>query len=190
MKIWTSEHTFKHPWETVVQAAWQKYPNPMNPSVVGIDTVECSVEKPGKLLMHRILSTEWGWPNWVTSLIGFNGACYVSEHSEVDLSNKLMKLESRNITLSNLVTIDERITYIPHSTDPNSTVLKSESYVTVKGVPMTSYLEDTIKKTMSSKAGQGRQAIEWVISKFKEETYDLKRKTREEFDGMTRFSSL
>ncbi|CAH1644913.1 unnamed protein product [Spodoptera littoralis] len=31
MKIWTSEHTFNHPWETVAQAAWRKYPNPITP---------------------------------------------------------------------------------------------------------------------------------------------------------------
>ena len=33
---------------------------------------------------------------------------------------------------------------------------------------------------MASKAGQGRQAMEWVISRLKEETHDLGRAAREE----------
>jgi len=35
-----------------------------------------------------------------------------------------------------------------------STLLKQESIVTVRGVPMTDYMENLIKSTMASKAGQ------------------------------------
>lgn len=57
---------YSHPWETVALAAWRKYPNPMNPSVVGIDTVDRIVDGGGRLKTHRVLSTEWGLPAWVT----------------------------------------------------------------------------------------------------------------------------
>lgn len=188
MKIWTSEHIFKHPWETVVLAAWRKYPNPINPSVVGLDTVDRSVDSTGKLCSHRLLSTDWGLSAWVTRLVGMNEPCYVSEHSEVDPRSRTMKLQSRNVTFCNYVTIDEQLVYSPHPADPNSTLLRQESVITVKGVPMTDYMEDRIKGTMAAKAGQGRQAIEWVISRIKEETHDFGRAARIEMDGLKSFT--
>ena len=56
-----------HPWETVTKAVWQKYPNPLNPNVKGLDVVERKVEN-GVLKSHRVLSTEWGIPEWVVSV--------------------------------------------------------------------------------------------------------------------------
>lgn len=51
-----------HPWETVTKAAMQKYPNPMNPSVFGVDVLDRSVDTEGRLHSTRLLSTEWGLP--------------------------------------------------------------------------------------------------------------------------------
>lgn len=57
-----------HPWETVTKAAMQKYPNPMNPSVFGVDVLDRSIDKQGRLHSKRLLSTEWGLPSIVTSV--------------------------------------------------------------------------------------------------------------------------
>lgn len=62
-----------HPWETVMTAAMRKYPNPMNPSVVGVDVLDRHVDPSGKLHSHRLLSTEWGIPSIVKSV------CIVSQ---------------------------------------------------------------------------------------------------------------
>lgn len=64
-----------HPWETVTTAAMQKYPNPMNPSVVGVDVLDRHVDKSGKLHSHRLLSTEWGIPSIVKS-VGIVDGCW------------------------------------------------------------------------------------------------------------------
>lgn len=60
-----------HPWETVTKAAMQKYPNPMNPSVKGVDVLDRSVDKHGCLHSKRLLSTEWGLPSIVKSVSVF-----------------------------------------------------------------------------------------------------------------------
>lgn len=57
-----------HPWETVTKAAMQKYPNPMNPSVIGVDVLDRNVDKQGRLHSKRLLSTEWGLPSIVRSV--------------------------------------------------------------------------------------------------------------------------
>ncbi|KAJ8892955.1 hypothetical protein PR048_005536 [Dryococelus australis] len=56
-----------HPWETVAQAAWRKYPNPMNTAVIGTDVVDRKVVG-GILHTHRLVSSKWGFPRWAQSM--------------------------------------------------------------------------------------------------------------------------
>ncbi|KAM6340769.1 PRELI domain containing protein 3B isoform 2-T3 [Alca torda] len=153
MRIWTSEHVFDHPWETVTTAAMQKYPNPMNPGVVGVDVLQRQVDAGGKLHSHRLLSTEWGIPAIVKSLIGTcRTKTYVQEHSVVDPVKKTMELKSRNISFTNLVSVDERLVYKPHPREPDKTILTQEAIISVKGVSLSSYLEGLMANTISSNA--------------------------------------
>ncbi|KAI8491105.1 PRELI domain containing protein 3B-like [Branchiostoma floridae x Branchiostoma belcheri] len=177
MKIWTSEHTFRHPWDTVAQAAWRKYPNPMNPSVVGVDVLDRRVDREGKLHSHRLLSTEWGLGSFIKKFLPIQmlggDTCYVSEHSVVDPEKKTMVLQSTNLTFSNYVSVDERLTYEPHPTEKDSTLLTQEAIITVKGVSLSSYLEGIMANSISGNANKGRQAIEWVIGKINSEVSEL-----------------
>ncbi|XP_012696627.1 PRELI domain containing protein 3B isoform X1 [Clupea harengus] len=174
MKIWTSEHIFNHPWETVTKAAMQKYPNPMNPSVVGVDVLDRSVDAQGRLHSKRLLSTDWGLPSIVKSFIGNTRTCtYIQEHSVVDPREKTLELQSANITFTNMVSVDERLIYRPHPDDPEKTVLTQEALISVKGVSLSSYLEGVMATTISTNAGKGREAMEWVIMKLNTEIEEL-----------------
>lgn len=66
------------------------------------------------------------------------------------------------------------MTYAPHPTDPNATLLKQEAIVTVQGMPLTDYVENVLTSRISLNAGKGRQAIEWVITKIETEVKELK----------------
>ncbi|XP_068252267.1 PRELI domain containing protein 3A [Nyctibius grandis] len=179
MKIWSSEHVFGHPWDTVIKAAMRKYPNPMNPCVVGVDVLDRSLDNQGRLHSHRLLSTEWGLPSIVKAILGTSRTLtYIEEHSVVDPVEKKMELCSTNITLTNLVSVDERLVYTPHPENPGKTVLTQEAIITVKGISLSSYLESLMASTISSNARKGRDALEWVISKLNTELEELK-STRE-----------
>nr|XP_057910264.1 PRELI domain containing protein 3B-like [Doryrhamphus excisus] len=174
MKIWTSEHIFNHPWETVTKAAMQKYPNPMNPSVVGVDVLDRSIDQHGRLHSKRLLSTEWGLPSIVKSLIGNTRTCtYIEEHSVVDPRQKSLELQSTNITFTNMVSVDEKLTYKPHPEDADKTILTQEAIISVKGVSLSSYLEGVLASTISTNAGKGREAMEWVIRRLNTEIEEL-----------------
>lgn len=188
MRIWTSEHTFEHPWETVAQAAWRKYPNPMNPSVVGVDVVDRKIDDKGVLRSHRLLATEWGMPNWLINFVGMNRSCFVSEHSEVNPRNQTVTLRSRNVSFDNFITIDEHLVYSRHPQNPSNTLLKQEAVISVKGVPMTDYLENMVFGTCSNNAHQGRDAMEWVISTIKDEAHELARSADEQIKNIKVFS--
>nr|XP_046166745.1 PRELI domain containing protein 3B-like [Oncorhynchus gorbuscha] len=174
MKIWTSEHIFNHPWDTVTKAAMQKYPNPMNPSVFGVDVLDRSVDTRGRLHSNRLLSAEWGLPSIVKSIIGRTQTCtYIQEHSVVDPIEKTFELQSSNITFTNMVSVDEKLTYRPHPDDAEKTILTQEALISVKGVSLSSYLEGVMASTISANAGKGREAMEWVIRKLNAEIEEL-----------------
>ena len=95
MKMWTSEHIFDHPWEIVTTAAMQKYPNRMNLSVVGVDVLDRYIYSSGRLHNHRLLSTEWGLPYFVKSIIGTARTnTYMQEYSVVDPSVQVSSVQS------------------------------------------------------------------------------------------------
>ncbi|TRY65459.1 hypothetical protein DNTS_030051 [Danionella cerebrum] len=142
-----------HPWETVTQAAMQKYPNPMNPSVFGVDVLKRNMDAQGRLHSTRLLSTEWGLPSIVRSIIGNCRTCtYIQEQSTVDPKEKTFELQSTNITFTNLVSVDERLIYRPHPEHPDKTMLTQEAIISVKG---------------------GREAMEWVIRRLNTEIEEL-----------------
>ncbi|NXW82713.1 PLD3A protein, partial [Alopecoenas beccarii] len=174
-----SSSFYRHPWDTVIKAAMRKYPNPMNPCVVGVDVLDRSLDNQGRLHSHRLLSTEWGLPSIVKAILGTSRTLtYIAEHSVVDPVEKKMELCSTNITLTNLVSVDERLVYTPHPENPEKTVLTQEAIITVKGISLSSYLESLMANTISSNARKGRDALEWVISKLNTELEELK-STRE-----------
>ncbi|XP_060777301.1 PRELI domain containing protein 3A isoform X1 [Neoarius graeffei] len=183
MKIWSTEHIFSYPWETVVKAAMRKYPNPMNPSVVGVDVLDRNLDKHGRLHSHRLLSTEWGLPSVVRAILGTSRTTtYIKEHSIVDSKEKKMELCSTNITLTNLVSVDERLIYRPHPENPDlkcrlavvpSTILTQEAIITVKGLSLSSYLEGLMALTMTANARKGWDAIEWIIKNTERENIPL-----------------
>ncbi|XP_023084223.2 PRELI domain containing protein 3A isoform X1 [Piliocolobus tephrosceles] len=153
-----------HPWDTVIQAAMRKYPNPMNPSVLGVDVLQRRVDGRGRLHSLRLLSTEWGLPGLVRAILGTSRTLtYIQEHSVVDPVEKKMELCSTNITLTNLVSVNERLVYTPHPENPEMTVLTQEAIITVKGISLGSYLESLMANTISSNAKKGWAAIEWII---------------------------
>ena len=172
MKIWTTEHVFGHSWDAVVRGQWQKYPNPHNEAVLGTDVVERRVDGRGVLHSHRLIASDWGLADWVQRLVGgANRTCYAHEYSTVDPARRTMELSTVNLTFCNLVSMREVMSYSPHPEDPaGKTLLKQEMVVTVRGVPLTSYMESLILGTVSANAGKGRRAIDWIVEKLSSET--------------------
>ncbi|KAK2179249.1 hypothetical protein NP493_503g02063 [Ridgeia piscesae] len=157
----------RHPWETVVQAAWRKYPNPLNPSVVALDVIERNLDKQsGALKVRRLMATEWGIPNWIVKFIGMTDTCYVDERIEVDPHRKKMTLLSRNLTYCNFLTMSETLVYSQDPKDPSRTLLVQDTSVNVHGIPMTSYIESLVEGSCTNNSQKGRQAMEWVIGVF------------------------
>jgi len=185
MKIWTSEHVFNHPWDTVVHAAWRKYPNPINPAVTGIDVLKRHVTDDGVLRSERLIQTQFNIPSWVTGMIGLTNPNYSHEFSEVDRSKQEMTLKTVNLNCTNFISVDEKLTYKPHPQDPQKTVLEQETVVHVRGVPLIDYCEQLFLSKYESNANKGRLGIEWVIENIKREYDEISTKLSHEVIGLS-----
>ncbi|XP_019860556.1 PREDICTED: PRELI domain containing protein 3B-like [Amphimedon queenslandica] len=93
MKTWVDSYTFDFPWETVVQAAYRKYPTRHNTNVKTLDTLErrCGQNGSGRVLFsHRLFGTLWNAPALVINILGFNEMMYIHEMSECDTLSKTL----------------------------------------------------------------------------------------------------
>ncbi|KAK5980630.1 PRELI domain containing protein 3B [Trichostrongylus colubriformis] len=183
MKIWTSEHVFDHDWETVVTAAWRKYPNPMNQGVTGIDVLRQNLHA-GKLLSERIIQSHFHIPSWATKLTGFSGTQYSHEYTVIDPESKTMALTTRNLNGSHFLRVDEKLTYTPLPGDPTKTILKQEAIVAITLPAFADYCEKTFIGVYSSNAAKGRKGVEWVIDQLKKEYTDFSSKISAEVQEM------
>jgi folate-binding Fe-S cluster repair protein YgfZ len=58
------------------------------------------------------------------------------------------------LTFCRYIAVDETVSYASHPQDPSKTLLKQEAVVTVRGVPLTSYVEDLLTNKISLNAGK------------------------------------
>ena len=85
-----------------------------------------------------------------------------------------MEMSTINLTFCSVVSIREKMSYLPHPDNPTETTLmRQETEVTVRGVPLTDYMESIIVNTVSNNAGKGRKAMEWVVDKLSNETRNI-----------------
>jgi len=58
------------------------------------------------------------------------------------------------LTFGNYIAVDEAVKYTPHPDDPTKTLLTQEAVVTVRGVPLTNYMEDLLASKISFNASK------------------------------------
>ncbi|VDM61654.1 unnamed protein product [Angiostrongylus costaricensis] len=183
MKIWNSEHVFDHDWETVVTAAWRKYPNPMNQGVTGMDVLRQTL-RAGRIMSERIIQSHFHIPSWVTKLTGFSGTQYSHEYTVIDPEARTMSLTTRNLNCCHFLQVDEKLTYTPLPDDPTKTILRQEASVVITLPAFADYCEKTFIGVYSSNAAKGRKGVEWVIDQLKKEYADISTKVSAEVHEM------
>ncbi|OAF66765.1 hypothetical protein A3Q56_05385 [Intoshia linei] len=165
MRIWASDHVFDHPWETVMEAAVKKYPNPLCQHVIAVDTIDHKI-KNDKLHLNKLITLTWNIPSWIQNILSTPSVAYAHENSIVDKTNKAYTLYSKNLTFMPWLCIIEKMHYVPHPDHSTTkTILHQESSVSINGFPIvSSACENWIAKTARSNTEKGKQSIEWVIS--------------------------
>ncbi|WAR12263.1 PLD3B-like protein, partial [Mya arenaria] len=88
------------------------------------------------------------------------------------------------LNFCSIITVDEKMSYTQHPQDANKTVLQQESVVNVRGVPLSSYIEHFVIDNIAKNADKGRQAIEIVMAKIKQESVELQHSAKQRLEAL------
>ncbi|EOO03500.1 putative protein msf1 protein [Phaeoacremonium minimum UCRPA7] len=114
--VFSSNHTFNYSWDEVSTANWRKYCpwNDKSTHVTGVDTLSRDVDPAtGILRTERLITCKQSAPEWIKALIGAGDESHVYECSYVDPANKTVTMVSWNLTWSNVLNVQETVTYKP-----------------------------------------------------------------------------
>lgn len=122
--------------------------------MVGCDVVERTITPLGVIHSHRLLLANWGIAPALNKIFKMSEHGYASEHSTIDFRRRVMTARTRNLNLNRFLSIEERLEYTQHPTDSSKTVLKQEATINVENVPLTSYVETLVAKTINTNAAK------------------------------------
>lgn len=124
----------------------------MSPSVIGCDVIDRTISPYGVIHSHRLLLANWGIAPALNKIFNMSELGYASEHSTIDVRRRIMTSRTRNLTLNRFLNIEERLEYTQHPTDNTKTLLTQEATINVEHIPLTSYVETLVAKTLNTNA--------------------------------------
>lgn len=118
MKFFKSTHEYSYEWNLVSAAQWQKYPNVDCPHVSHVDVLNRQLDpKTGVLTTERLITVNQNIPTIIKKILGSTSTQYVREISIIDPQTKTLTMRSINLTLCNLLSVEETIVYHEHPDD-------------------------------------------------------------------------
>ncbi|KAF9155008.1 hypothetical protein BG015_011338 [Linnemannia schmuckeri] len=170
MKFFQTTHKFEHDWAQVTAGNWMKYPNEQCPHVIAVDVLDRHVDpETGVLRTERLLTCNQNAPALVLKFLGGSTLSYVRETSELDPKTKRLTMKTQNLSMCNVLTINETVTYTVNPTDASTTMFKQEAEI-VAGPSLSrfsSYIEDFCLTRFRDNAAVGRKGFETVLEKLK-----------------------
>lgn len=168
MRIFSLAHSFAAPWDVTTAATWCKYPNEHSPHVVGVDVLRREVE--GSVLRtERLLTCKQPIPGWVRMLAGGLDTSYVREVLEVDLAAQTLTLRLTNLTMNQLLRVEETVVYRPDPADGQATLFEQTAEITAfAGLQRVSrQIEEWSVERFGQNAVLGRRGLEAVLDAVK-----------------------
>jgi len=169
MKVFSNSETFNYSWEEVSTANWRKYCpwNQKSTHVVAVDTIARTVDPDtGILRTERLITCRQSAPEWLKSLMGgCMDESQVLETSYVDPRNKIVTMVSSNLTLSNLINVQETVVYRP--LNDHQTKFEQAAQITALcggWQRIKNSIEDTLVKRFRENAIKGKEGFEAVLA--------------------------
>ncbi|OTB01156.1 hypothetical protein M426DRAFT_323672 [Hypoxylon sp. CI-4A] len=167
MKVFSSSHTFNYSWEEVSTANWRKYCpwNDKSTHVIAVDTIAREVDPAtGILRTERLITCKQSAPEWLKSMMGCMETSQVFETSYVDPVAKTVTMVSQNVTLANLVNVQETVIYKP--LDAHRTQFEQDARITALcggWQRIKNSIEDTLVTRFRENAVKGKEGFELVL---------------------------
>ncbi|KAI8140536.1 protein MSF1 [Fennellomyces sp. T-0311] len=170
MKLFKSVHDYQYEWSLVSAANWQKYPNEHCTHVTAVDVLNRTLDpETGVLTTERLITVNQNVPKLIMKLLGSDGdAQYVREISIIDPKQKTLTMRSQNLTMNNLLSVEESIEYREHPEDPSRTQFTQQATISAGSLMSrwASVLEDFSIKRFQQNAAVGREGFSKVLERF------------------------
>jgi hypothetical protein len=167
MKVFSNTETFNYSWDEVSTNNWRKYCpwNEKSTHVLAVDTLSRSVDSTtGILRTERLITCKQSAPEWLKTIIGGDES-QVLETSYVDPANKTVTMVSTNLTFSNLIRVEETVTYSPMG--DNQTQFRQVAKITALcggWQRIKNSIEDSLVKRFRENASKGKEGFEAVLA--------------------------
>ncbi|KAF2399173.1 MSF1-domain-containing protein, partial [Trichodelitschia bisporula] len=175
MKVFKTSAEFDYSWEEVSTANWQKYSpwNKMTPHVIGVDTISRHVDAAtGILRTERLITCRQSAPRWILALLGGDDTSLVYETSYVNPATRTLTMVSHNVTLNNVLSVRETVTYSPSSRSPRAAThfeQKAEITALCGGwQKVKNNIEQFTVERFRENALKGKEGFEMVLARARE----------------------
>lgn len=159
MRFYNGRDTFDFTWDQVAIGFWSRYPNPHSTHVLSEDVFSRNIIN-GTLVTKRLLTKTNRMPKWGEMLIGqrVSNCVKVVEESVIDPAKKTMVTYTRNIGLTNILSVEEKCIYQPDPENDSRTQLERQVWISsnITGVSraVTKFALERFKRN-ASKASEG-----------------------------------
>lgn len=168
MKVFSNTVTFNYSWEEVSTANWRKYCpwNDKSPHVIAVDTIARRVDPAtGVLRTERLITCKQACPDWLKTILGGHDVSHVFETSYVDPTAKTVTMVSQNLTMNNLVSVQETVIYKPMGATQTQFVQEAQITALCGGWQrIKNKIEDTLVSRFHENAAKGREGFEAVLA--------------------------
>lgn len=123
MRKYEGSHIFHHPWHEIAIAFWKRYPNKFSKHVLSEDVIDRKINPNGQLVTRRLFVKTNSCPKWVEKIMK-NKNVQVLEESFVDPFRQTLTTITRNLGMTNLMSVEETCVYKPHPENKVWTVVE------------------------------------------------------------------
>lgn len=112
-------HVFHQTWQQIAAAIWQKYPNKYSKHILSEDIISRDIDhSTGQLVTKRLFVKTSPIPSWLNILVRTNRA-FILEESFVDPIRQTFKTITRNVGVTQLLSVKEVCVYRPYTEAPS-----------------------------------------------------------------------
>lgn len=178
-----NKHTFRHDFETVTLAYFNRYPNPFSKHVKSIDTIDRYIDKDGKLHQTKLILKAGRLPKWVVPFLGKINTSWVVEKTVVDPKKRTMVTYNCNLDHTKMLRVEEstkyRYNFRRGVTESEATVSFSSGFKKFAGFNIRDKIEDWSRTRFAEHSKSSSQGLKMVMdavrqklaAKLQERTY-------------------
>lgn len=114
MKKYEGTYTFNYTWQQIATAFWRRYPNKHSRHVLSEDIIDRKIDsQSGQLVTRRLFVKTNSCPKWIERLMKTKNV-HILEESIIDPIQQTLTTSTKNLGMTNLMSVEEVCVYKPH----------------------------------------------------------------------------